>query len=174
MEKLTKKELQERIGMLEKESEEKAKLAEERLSQLRYLQADFDNYRKRFEKEKEDIIRLADESLISELLAVLDDLDAALQATENTKDKEGIILVQRKFFKILEDHGLKQIDTEGKKFDPYFHEALLREACGKEDGMILEEFQKGYALKSKVIRTAKVKIAEEAKTAKYEEGEKNG
>lgn len=158
--KLTKKELQEKVERLQKELEEKTKLAEERLNQLKYLQADFDNYRKNFEKEKEKIIDLANESLIKELLVIIDDFERALQLVENEKNKEGLIMIHKNFFKILENHGLKKINALGKKFDPYYHEVLLKEKSDKEDGAILEEIQPGYMLKSKVIRHSKVKVAD--------------
>ncbi|MEM4245049.1 MAG: nucleotide exchange factor GrpE [Candidatus Nanoarchaeia archaeon] len=158
--KLTKKELQEKIQNLQKEIEEKTKLAEERLNRIKYLQADFDNYRKNFEKEKEKIIELANENLMKELLIIIDDFERALQLIENEKNKEGLEMLHKKFFKILENHGLKKIESLGKKFDPYYHEALLKEKSDKEDGTILEEIQPGYILKSKIIRHSKVKVAD--------------
>jgi len=158
--KLTKKELKEKVENLQKELEEKTKLAEERLNQLKYLQADFENYRKNFEKEKEKIIELANENLIKELLVIIDDFERALQSIKNEKNKDGLIMLHRNFFRVLENHGLKKIEALGKKFDPYHHEALLKEKSDKEDGMILEEIQPGYILKSKVIRHSKVKVAD--------------
>lgn len=158
--KLSKKELEEKIESMQKELEEKTRLAEERLEKLKYLQADFDNYRKNFEKEKEKIIELANENLIKELLVIVDDFEKAVQSMENEKNKEGLEMIQKNFFKILERHGLKKIESLGKKFDPYYHEALLKEKSDKEDGMILEEIQPGYMLKSKIIRHSKVKVAD--------------
>ena|SRR3989344_3472787 len=148
---------------LMKELEEKARLAEEYLNHLKYLQADFDNYRKQFDKEKESIIKLANENLIKELIIILDDFEQALKQIENEKNKEGLILLHKKFFKILEFHGLRQIESLGKKFDPNFHEALSKEISDAEENTILEEFQKGFMLKFKVIRSSKVKIAENIK-----------
>jgi molecular chaperone GrpE len=160
IQKATNEELQESVDVLRKKLEEKAKLAEDRLSQLRYLQADFENYRKNFERERENIIRLANEDLISDLLVVVDDFGRALSAMKECKDKEGVMMVYSNFIKILENKGLRPIETSGKKFDPNLHEALCREACEKDDGLILEELQKGFMLKSKVIRPSKVKISE--------------
>jgi len=158
--KLTKKELAEKIERVQKELEEKTKLAEERLNQLKYLQADFDNYRKFFEKEKEKIIELANENLIKEFLVINDDFEKALRSIENEKNKKGLELLHKNFLKILENHGVKKIDALGKIFNPYYHEALLREKSDKEDGIILEEIQPGYMLKSKIIRHSKVKVAD--------------
>ena len=160
IQKATNEELQESVDVLRKKLEEKAKLAEDRLSQLRYLQADFENYRKNLERERENIIRLANEDLISDLLVVVDDFERALSAMKECKDKEGVMMVYSNFIKILENKGLRPIETSGKKFDPNLHEALCREACEKDDGLILEELQKGFMLKSKVIRPSKVKISE--------------
>ncbi len=150
------------INVIEKKLEDANFLAEERLNHLKYLQADFDNYRKRFEKEKEQIIKLSNEDLISELIVVLDDFDNSMKIIEN-KDKEGIMLIYKKLSKILHDNGLKQIEALGKKFDPNFHEAIVKEKSDKEEGIILEEIQKGYILNSKVIRYSKVKVAENKK-----------
>ncbi|MEM7826850.1 MAG: nucleotide exchange factor GrpE [Candidatus Aenigmatarchaeota archaeon] len=159
-EKLSKEQLKKKIENLQKDLEEKTRLAEESLNQIKYLQADFDNYRKSLEKEKEKIREFANESLIKELLIILDDFESALHFVENEKSKEGLNMLYRKFFKILEDHGLKKIEALGKKFDPYYHEAILKERSDKDDGIILEEIQPGYMLKSKVIRHSKVKVAE--------------
>lgn len=137
-------------------------LAEERLDHMKYLQADFDNYRKKFDKEKENIIKLANENLIKELIVILDDFDSSIRLTENKKNKEGILLMQKKFFFLLQKHGLKKIEALGKKFDPCFHEVLCKELNKHTEDEVIEEIQKGYVLGSKVIRPAKVKISENA------------
>lgn len=151
------------MELIEKKLDEANFLAEERLNHLKYLQADFDNYRKKFEKEKENIIKLSNEDLILELIVILDDFDNSLKIVENGKDKEGILLIYKKLFKILHENGLRHIESIGKKFDPNFHEAIFKEESEREEGTILEEFQKGYILNSKVIRYSKVKISENKK-----------
>ena len=151
---------QEDTKKLKEELEEKTKLAEERLNQLKYLQADFDNYRKNFEKEKNHIIQLANESLIKELLVVVDDFDSALFLIKDEKSREGLSMLYKNFLKTLEKHGLKKIEALGGKFNPHLHEALIKEKSEKDEGIILEEIQKGFTLKSKVIRPSKVRIAE--------------
>ena len=135
-------------------------LAEERLDHMKYLQADFDNYRKRFDKEKESIIKLANENLIKELIVILDDFESSVRLAENEKNKEGILLMQKKFFALLRKHGLNEIEALGKKFDPYFHDVLCKELSEHNGDEVIEEIQKGYVLGSKVIRPAKVKISE--------------
>jgi molecular chaperone GrpE len=146
---------------LKKDLEKQTRLAEERLDQLKYLQADFDNFRKWNAKEKDAITTMANERLIHDLLVVLDDFERALPSLENENNKEGMQMVYKKLIKILSEHGLEPIDCVGRKFDPNTHEALCREPCGKETNTILEDLGKGYRLKSKVIRPSKVKIAEQ-------------
>jgi len=146
---------------LKKDLEKQTRLAEERLDHLKYLQADFDNFRKWNAKEKDAITKMANERLIHDLLVVLDDFERALPSLENEKNKEGMQMVYKKLIKILSEYGLEPIDCVGRKFDPNTHEALCREQCGEETNTILEDLGKGYRLKSKVIRPSKVKIAEQ-------------
>ena len=149
----------EEIARLQKELDDAQKLAGERLTRLQYLQADFDNYRKSLEREREQVIQLAGESLVRDLLPVLDDLERALPSLDQEKNREGFQLLSRKLHKILENHGLRSIEIHGR-FDPNFHEAIAKGESTEEDGTILEEYQRGYLLRSKVIRPSKVKIAE--------------
>lgn len=132
-----------------------SKLADERLTQLVYLQADFDNLKKQFAKEKEDYLKQANENLIRSLLSVLDSFDKALE----TEKSDGIKKLYQQFFQVLEKSGLKKIKSSGEVFDPYYHEALIKEKSDKKPGAILEELQPGYLLNSKVIRQSKVKIS---------------
>ena len=120
---------------------------------LQILQAEFENFRKRTEKERLETLRNANEDLIIKLLSVLDNFELALK---NINDK-GVSMIYSELYSILEKEGLKTIKAEGK-FDPRIHEALVQEA-GKEDEKILEEIQKGYTLNDKVIRASKVKIS---------------
>jgi len=139
--------------------EKAEKLAGERLNKLKYLQADVENLRKRYEKEKQEIIKTANESLIKGLLGVLDSFDAAITATEEGKNKKGLLMLEKKFLNILLEHGLAEIEAIGKQFNPNFHEALCREFSKKQDNEVIEVIQKGYAIDSKVIRTSKVKVS---------------
>lgn len=151
--------------------EDQTRIAKDRLSQLEYLRSDFDNYRKWSEKEKGAIIALANESLIRDLLVVLDDFERALPSLEQEKNREGIFMIQKKLVKILEAYGLHPIDCVGKKTDPAFHEVLCREPSTKAPDSIISEIERGYLLKSKVIRPAKVVIAE---NSREDEGENYG
>jgi molecular chaperone GrpE len=127
------------------------------------LAADFDNYRKRTAREHAELTRRANERLLNELLPVLDDLERALEAAtehEEAKLEEGVRLVHRSLLVLVERHGLTEIDTEGA-FDPHVHEALLAQPGeGAEEGAVLQVLQKGYRLGDKVIRPARVIVAE--------------
>lgn len=159
-----KNENNENIEEIKTKLEETQKLAEERLCSLKYMQADFENYVKKFEKEKEEIIKLANENLIRELMIILDDFENSLKQIKDEKVKEGIEILQKKFLNILEKHELKQIQAIGKLFDPNFHEVLYKEPSDQDEDVVIEEIQKGYILYSKVIRPSKVKVAQCNKT----------
>jgi molecular chaperone GrpE len=127
------------------------------------LAADFDNYRKRVAREQVDLTRRANERLLNELLPVLDDLERALEAAtehEEAKLEDGVRLVHRSLLGLVERHGLSEIETEGA-FDPHVHEALLAQPGeGAEEGSVLQVLQKGYKLGDKVLRPARVIVAE--------------
>ncbi len=147
---------------IEKHIVEKDKNAQFYLIQFQYLQADFDNYKKRVEKDRENFIKFANSELILKLLTVLDEFESAFAVIEKTGEcgsTEGFKMIYKNLIKILEREGLKPIDAAGKKFNHNYHEALMRESSDKEDGIILEEFQKGYMLGDRVIRHSKVKVA---------------
>jgi molecular chaperone GrpE len=127
------------------------------------LAADFDKYRKRTAREHAELTQRANERLLNELLPVLDDLERALEAAaehEEAKLEEGVRLVHRSLLGLVERHGLTEIDTEGA-FDPHVHEALLAQPGeGAEEGSVLQVLQKGYRLGDKVVRPARVIVAE--------------
>lgn len=131
--------------------------AEEYLNIARRLQADFDNFRKRTEKENEEFRKFATEGMTRELLTIIDDMDRALgTADEETELVVGIRGIRHNLMKILEENGLSEIPAEGQ-FDPNIHEALCA-VEGDTDGEIAEVFQKGYRMNDKVIRCSKVKV----------------
>ena len=131
---------------------------------LQRLQAEFENYKKRVDKEKQEFMKYAHADLILELLPLLDSFEMALR---NTTDKEkfikGIEMVFAQFYSILEKQGLRQINALGQKFDPYKHEVLMRQKSDKEEDTVLEELQRGYTLNNMVLRHSKVKISEKVK-----------
>ncbi len=139
--------------------EEKAK-AENYLSNWQRAQADFINYKRRSEHEKEETIKLANSALMLSLLPVLDDFERALNAILPEQAEaswlEGVKLIERKLKTSLEQYGLSIIEATGKTFNPHLHEAV-RQAKGRE-GMIVEEVQRGYKLYDRVIRPSKVVV----------------
>ena len=140
-------------------AEEKAK-AENYLANWQRAQADFINYRRRSEQEKEEIIRFANSALVLNLLPVLDDLERAFAAVPPNLAElgwlDGIRLIERKLRASLEAQGISPIQALGEPFDPRFHEAV-RQDKGK-DGIVIEEMQKGYQFHDKVIRPSKVVV----------------
>ncbi|NOZ76116.1 MAG: nucleotide exchange factor GrpE [Euryarchaeota archaeon] len=153
----------ETAGELERKLEEKTREAEDYLTRLKYLQADFENYRKQVEKEREELARFATEPLVRELIEVLENLERAVASARKTRKKDlvkGIELIYARLKEILEKEGLEPIPALGEKCDPYKHEVLLcetRQDCREDE--IIEELQRGYTLRGKVIRYAKVKVA---------------
>jgi molecular chaperone GrpE len=136
---------------------------DEYLRDLQRLAADFDNYRKRAARDQESLVARAHERLVKELLPILDDLERALNAADVHDDAtvvDGVRLVQRALQAALEREGLAEIEVDGP-FDPHFHEALLAQpGDGAEPGSVLQVVQKGYRLGDKVLRPARVVVAE--------------
>jgi molecular chaperone GrpE len=155
--------LREQFDAMRAELGHKSKDLEEYASHLKRLQADFENYMKRAEKDRASIQEFATERLVSKLLIALDEFERAMDAMKasGTRDDivKGVELVFKNLHKTLEAEGVKPIDAVGKQFDPYKHEVLLQAPKdGAPDGLILEELQKGYEMKGKVIRYSKVKV----------------
>ena len=161
-----KKEMEEANDVEEAESlpnelDEKTKLADEYLSRLKYLQADFENYKKMVAREREMYEMCATETLIMNLLPIIDTLECAIaSASNNTSFEEGIALIYNDLITVLGKEGLESIAAVGEKFDPYKHEVIMTAIDDDHlEDTILEEFEKGYMLGSKVIRTSKVKVS---------------
>lgn len=143
--------------------EEKNRLLDESTERLKRLQADFDNFRRRTRQEKEELSNIVAQSLILELLPVLDNFERAM-AAGNAQDaagiRSGVEMIYRQFSNALEKNGLIPIQAEGEAFNPERHEAVMRvEDSEKEEGTIIEELQKGYLVRGKVIRPSMVKVA---------------
>jgi molecular chaperone GrpE len=136
---------------------------DEYLGDLQRLAADFDNYRKRSLRDQEALVAHAHERLVRELLPILDDLERALDAAEVHDEASvvgGVKLVQRALLASLEREGLAEIEADGA-FDPHVHEALLAQpGDGAEPGSVLQVVQKGYRLGDRVLRPARVVVAE--------------
>jgi len=160
----TKKEKEPAKEPVKEQEPEMEKPEQEEELQTRYLRlaADFQNFKRRTEKEKTDIYAYANEKLVTELLDVIDSLERALaaDASENTL-ADGVKMILKQLQGVLEKNGLEEIKAEGEVFDPNFHHAVMLEADAEhESGKITTVLQKGYVLNKKVIRPAMVKVAE--------------
>lgn len=127
--------------------------------------AEFDNFRRRKDKEFAELILFASERIITSILPILDDFERTLKASEESEGdvkslSEGVLLIKDKLQKTLEEQGLKTIESLGKPFDHELHDAMLQvEKEGVESGIIVEEYEKGYLLNDKVIRHSKVIVS---------------
>lgn len=165
------KNIEEELSETKKMVQEKDNLSQEYLKHLERLQADFDNYKKRQEKKQKEFIEFANERLLNNLLSVVDNLERALDSTKNNKNakaiKEGVNNTLKEFNAILNKEGVKPIQSIGHRFDPYKHEAVMKTETDKySEDIVTEEFQKGYYIKSKVLRPAMVKVAVSTKEKK--------
>ena len=131
-----------------------------------FLRADFDNYRKRMLKEREELLRNAGEKVLKGLLPIVDDFERGLQATKDSNDaaavREGMELIYNKLLKYLADNGVKPMESTGQPFDPDFHEAIATIPAPSEDlkGKVVDTTTRGYMINDKVLRHAKVAVGE--------------
>ena len=131
-----------------------------------YVAAELDNYRKRMDREKENLLKYGNERVLSDLLQVVDNFERTIDMLKPDQDPKmknvvtGLDMVKKQFIDALSKHGLTPVDSIGKDFDPNFHEALGQEyAEGKKPNEIIKEFQKGYTLNGRLIRPSKVVVA---------------
>jgi molecular chaperone GrpE len=157
---MTDEHVEQEAQQAQQEQEDAAAEVDDRLLRLA---ADFDNYKKRAARDRAEYVAFANERILKELLPILDDLERALSAAEQHEEaqlEEGVRLVHRSLASLLERQGVKEIATEGK-FDPHVHEALLAQPSEeKEQGDVLDVIQKGYTLGDRVVRPARVIVAE--------------
>ena len=128
------------------------------------LAADFDNYRKRQAQEREDLLKFGTENALKKMIEVLDNFERGKKALENVEDcakvKESFDLVHKQVFDALSKLGLEVIETEGKEFDPNFHDAVMQTPTSEHaENIIINELQKGYKMGDKVLRPALVNVA---------------
>ncbi|MBK6912638.1 MAG: nucleotide exchange factor GrpE [Ignavibacteriales bacterium] len=164
-------ELNVKISQLENEKDE---LKDSLLRKV----AEFENYKRRSENEQLNLIKYAAESFIQKILTVVDDLERTLvhlEESENSKSiAEGIKLVYEKFIRILKEQGVTPIEAIGKPFNVDFHEAILqRKDSSVEPHTVLDEIQKGYLYKDRVIRHAQVIVSEDSELQSAEQGSDN-
>ena len=144
------------------ENEEVKDEGKEEEGELRYLRlmADFQNYKKRVEKEKRDLYSYANENIMNDLLTVMDNFERALEHDADENFKEGIEMIFKQLSDVLEKDGLAEIPALGEEFDPNVHSAVMTEETEDyESGKVSGVMQKGYTLNGKVIRPAMVKVA---------------
>lgn len=144
--------------------EESGRLASEYLDHLQRLQAEFDNYKKRVDREKAELIEYASAELVSELIDIMENLERGVASAKGSDDIDSIVkgmeMVSTQLKDILGSRGLKPIEAVGKKFDPHYHEAMMMTPTDEYPyNTVIEEFQQGYTIKDKVIRYSKVRVS---------------
>ncbi len=154
---------QENLEKIGEEAVELSKEAGELNQRYMRLAADFQNYKRRAEKEKGDIYAYANEKIVVELLDVIDNFERALEHSKSGTESfvEGMNMIFKQFKGVLEKNGVEEINASGEPFDPNYHHAVLTENSVEYDsGRVTQVLQKGYMLNKKVIRPAMVKVAE--------------
>jgi molecular chaperone GrpE len=147
---------------IDREIETLRKEKEDLYDRLLRKQADFENFRKRMEREKREFQQYALSDIMGELIFILDNFERAFSHSgeASSEYKKGVELIYRQLKDVLEKRGLKAIETTGRKFDPNFHEAVAREERNDlEEGTILEELQRGYFFQTRLLRPAMVKVS---------------
>ncbi|MBN1786450.1 MAG: nucleotide exchange factor GrpE [Candidatus Methanofastidiosa archaeon] len=167
---------EEEIQRLNTEMKVKSDTIDDYLSTMKMIQADFENYKKRVEREKEKALFYSKEDIIVNLLDMKDNFERAflLEKSPQAIDDfyKGFEMIYNQLCKLLVDEGVKEIECINMEFDPYYHEALMMDENGEGDReYVCREFQKGYILKDKVIRHSKVSVK---KGNKDENGDLNG
>lgn len=155
---------EEKVLTLEAQLNQAEAKAQEYYGHLQRLQAEFDNFRKRTQKEKEETVKYATEQIIASMLPVLDNLDRAITASRTNQDftsfAKGVEMILRQMQNVLIKEGLCEIKALGEPFNPKLHEAVMQvESEGQVENTVVEELQKGYYLKDKVLRPSMVKVS---------------
>lgn len=148
--------------LAEEQLAEKDKLIEEQKNKLLRSLADFDNYKKRTAIEQDSLIQYANENLILELLPAIDSFERALKMADKSEKDEllkGIALIKKQIEDSLKKFGIEEIQALGKLYDPTLHEAIMKKGSDKPEDTIIEEIQKGYTLRGKVIRPVMVIVS---------------
>lgn len=151
--------IQEKFKQLQDKLKKCQELKEEYLNGWQRAKADLINARKDDERRNQEFLKFANATLVSELLSVLDSFDLALESEGESKFSKGIILIKMQLGDVLKRYGLEEIKSVGEKFNLQLHEIIGEVASEKEEGIVVEEVQKGYLIYGKVLRPAKVKIS---------------
>jgi len=144
--------------------EQKDKELAEKQDQLLRARAEYENYKKRMAREREDLLKFGNEQLLKELLPVLDNFERSLTHAKTAKNVdsliEGVELIHKEFLHTLKKYGLQEISSKGEKFDPAMHEATAQVATNEHpEGTVVEEFQKGYYVHDRLLRPSMVAVA---------------
>ena len=157
-------ELAERLPELEEALRLEKNKSDDLLRRLQYLQADFENYRKRVDKEIGDVRKYGNERVLSDLLTVGDELELAYAKARESKQNpvllDGVGMILKRLQNLLSKEGVERIPGVGSKFNPDYHEAALRIPSEEEEGTVVEEVRPGYLLRGRVLRASIVKVAE--------------
>jgi molecular chaperone GrpE len=163
------------VEILRQSVESQKRLAQDYYDQLVRLKADFENYRKRSEKEKKDYLEWGKEKILVKQINIDDVLHQALKSAKTSNNIESVIvgleMISKEFAKMLKEEGVEEIHCD--KFDPDMCEALDSANSDEEDGKILEVYQKGYKIRGKLLRIAKVKVAKNIKVETETENKNN-
>ncbi|MDQ1279861.1 MAG: molecular chaperone GrpE [Thermoproteota archaeon] len=156
--------LEKEVENLRKALKKEQEKVNDYLNRLKYLQADFENFQRRTQKEMDEKVNYGNLNLICELLPVLGELELAVEAGKQSSDKnsiiEGIEMILKKTYDVLGRQGLRKIDAIGCPFDPNKHDAIIKVPTKDyKEGTVIEEIRKGFMLKGKVIRPSLVKVA---------------
>ena len=167
------------IKTLEAKFEAKEKEAEETYDRLLRLSAEFENYKKRSSREIEEFRKFANQSLIKEMLSVVDNLELAMNSTNSHKaiDKDllqGLEMTHREILKVFEKFNVKPIDAKGQPFDPTFHEAVMQEETDDyAKNTVINEMQRGYMIHDRLLRPSMVVVAKPKNNKDCENPDKN-
>jgi molecular chaperone GrpE len=148
------------------ELDEQKKLYEDLNDRFIRLAADFENFRKRAERERDNVVQFANERFAVDMLEVVDNLDRAVRSDDDHL-REGLMQIHELSLAILQHHGITPIDVMSKKFDPSEHEAIAHVPSDKEEGIVVDEIARGYRMHGRVIRYAKVAVSK-GKEKNYE------
>jgi len=147
----------------ESKEEELKKQNREYLDRIRHLQADFENYKKRVARERAELERLMEDSVILKFIPIYDNLERAFKSFNHNNDKdsfvEGMEQIFSQFRHLLENEGVEPIEALGRQFDPALHEALLTVDHDGEPNIVLEEFERGYLRQGRLLRPSRVKVS---------------
>lgn len=152
-----------RIASLEEANKEKEGQLQALIERTKRLQADFENYKRRTQQEKEELSMFVTADIVAQLLPVIDNFDRAvltLATADSAALQSGVEMIYRQFTQVMDKLGVTKIECIGQSFNPEFHEAVMRvEADDQEDGTIVEELNKGYSVRGRVVRPSMVKVA---------------